>query len=355
MDRCGTMIRRKNSRKEHISHGEMCGAKDMSEQKNPKMFKTVFGGGYQKSDVNEYIESMQAEFISIEQTLKNTINHQSAELDSLRAAAAEADGAREKAEQLQCALDGTAEKLGQVSEELERMKTDCIAAEAGRATAEASAAAGREQVAALTAERDAANEALAALRAQYEQLLCEQEALKNTVSTVTAEKEQAAEAAKEAMAAMQTPTEPTLPADYESLKLKAEQYDRMSAHIGAIMLKANAGAEEVMRSAKADAEAMLARVNETLAQTRVRAQNSADHLIEDLSRSLGEISRGCRDDIAMDLEEIRAALRTLEDAVESKYEDISRKLDYTKEEMGQTADAIIQSATTPVTLPTDHA
>ena len=56
----------------------------MSEQKNAKMFRTVFGGGYQKNDVNEYIESMQAQFVSVEQTLKNTINHQRAELDDLR-------------------------------------------------------------------------------------------------------------------------------------------------------------------------------------------------------------------------------------------------------------------------------
>ena len=55
----------------------------MSEQKNAKMFKTVFGGGYQKSDVNAYIESMQAQFQSVEQTLKNTINHQRSELDDL--------------------------------------------------------------------------------------------------------------------------------------------------------------------------------------------------------------------------------------------------------------------------------
>ena len=38
----------------------------MSEKKNRGGFKTVFGGGYQKSDVNAYIETMQAQFYSIE-------------------------------------------------------------------------------------------------------------------------------------------------------------------------------------------------------------------------------------------------------------------------------------------------
>ena len=136
-------------------------------------------------------------------------------------------------------------------------------------------------------------------------------------------------------------------AEYEALKLKAEQYDRMSAHIGAIMLKANAGAEDILSRAKTDADAMVAEVNGALAETRTRAQTAADTLIADVGRSLGEISRSCREDIAMDLEELRTALRTLEDTVSSKYADISRKLDYAKEEMEQTSGAIIRAATEP--------
>ncbi len=311
----------------------------MSEQKNPKMFRTVFGGGYQKSDVNAYIETMQAQFQSVEQTLKNTINHQRAELDDLRRQSDEATAAKEAAEQLQSALDGAAEKLGQVSAELESCKVTCIAAESARATAEASLLAAKEELAAVTAERDAAQKALADLRAQYEQLTAEKQAPSEPCADC-------AEAVPQAVAAV--------PADdYESLKLKAEQYDRMSAHIGAVMLKANAGAEEVMNRARADADAMIADVNRTLSETKERALVSADHLIADVSRSLSEISRGCREEIILDLDELRVALRTLESAVESKYADINRKLDYTKEEMEQTAGAIIRSATAPVVLKTE--
>ena len=307
----------------------------MSEQKNAKMFRTVFGGGYQKSDVNAYIESMQAQFQSVEQTLKNTINHQRTELDDLRRQVDAAVEAKETTEQLQAALDGTTEKLGQVTEELEACKVTCISAEAARATAEASLAAAKAEAAALTADRDAAKEELAALRAQYEQLL--------------AEKQTCEEQCSEAMAAA-ADTETVLPDDYESLKLKAEQYDRMSAHIGAIMLKANADAEDTMKHAKAEADAMVADVNRTLSETRERSQSNADHLIADISKSLAEISRGCREEIVLDLDDLRAALRTLETVVENKYADINRKLDYTKEEMEQAAGAIIQSATAPVVL-----
>ena len=336
----------KYCRKEHIPRGGVQ-VIPMSEDKNPKMFKTVFGGGYQKSDVNEYIESMLAQFQSIEQTLKNTINHQRAELDGMRAMADGAAEARETAEELRMKLEAAETDLKNVREELQtareeadRFKTDCIAAEATRATAEAAAAAGKDTIAALTEERDAANTALSQLRTQYDALLSECQTQKEAAS--------ASEPIPEPIAA-----EPSLPADYEALKLKAEQYDRMSAHIGAIMLKANAGAEDVMKSARADADAMIARVNNMLNETKVRAENSADHLIEDISRSLSEISRECKDEISLDLEELRAALRTLESAAAGKYADINRKLDYAKDEMEQTAGAIIRAATTPVSFPTD--
>ncbi len=296
----------------------------MSEQKKAKSFRTVFGGGYQKSDVNEYIESMQAQFVSVEQTLKNTINHQRAELDDLRRQNDEMTAAQEVMDVSASELEIARAELETVRAELEAMKVSCITAEAGKATAEASLAAAREEIANLTAALDAAKQAS-----------------EEVTATETAQPE-----------SVEPITETVLPADYEELKLKAEQYDRMSAHIGAIMLKANAGAEDVMKCAKAEADAMIAEVNRALQEKRVSAQSGADHLIGDISKSLSEISRGCREEIALDLEELRVALRTLESVVESKYADINRKLDYTKEEMEQTAGAIIRSATTPVTLPT---
>ena len=317
----------------------------MSEQKNAKKFRTVFGGGYQKSDVNEYIETMQAQFDSVEQTLKNTINHQRAELDDLRRQNDEVVTAKESAEQLRASLDISSAacetvrtELDGVRAELEAMKVSCIAAEAGKATAEAALAAAKEEITALTAERDAAKDDLVSLRAQMDAVpaVCQ-----------TQDEECSAEPTPPVTA------ETVLPADYEELKLKAEQYDRMSAHIGAIMLKANAGAEDVMNRAKAEADAMIAEVNGALQEKRVSAQSGADLLIADISKSLSEISRGCREEIVLDLDELRVALRTLESVVETKSADINRRLDYTKEEMEQTAGAIIRSATSPAVLPTE--
>lgn len=330
----------------------------MSEKKNQNGFKTVFGGGYQKSDVNAYIETMQAQFYSIEQTLKNTINHQRAELDVLRAQTDGAESLREEAESLRCALSAAETALAQTQEELESCKAACIAAEASKTTAEAALTACKEEMdetqavlAVLRGESAALREENAALREEGAALRRENEAMTERVQTAQAEQVQA-EAAEVLPAEAVTNTDlPT--AEYEALKLKAEQYDRMSAHIGAIMLKANAGAEDVLSRAKEEAEVWLSEINRSLDDTRMRAQETADRLIGDVGKSLGEISRGCRDEIVVDLEELRSALRTVETLLESKYADINRKLDFTKEEMEQTAGAIIRSATMPVSLPSD--
>ncbi len=315
----------------------------MSEKKNRGGFKTVFGGGYQKSDVNAYIETMQAQFYSIEQTLKNTINHQRAELDALRAQTDGAEELREEAEEMRAALAASETACSEAQTALEQSRAACIAAEAGRATAEAALASCREELA-------AAQNALDALRAELDTAKAAAAAAE---AAAKAEAEAAAETAADAdIPPAEEPEEAAVPmAEYEALKLKAEQYDRMSAHIGAIMLKANAGAEDVLNRARADADAWLAEINHSLDETRTRAQDTADRLIGDVGRSLAEISRGCRDEIVVDLEELRSALRTLQNTLESKYADINRKLDFTKDEMEQTASAIIRSATMPAVLP----
>ncbi len=322
----------------------------MSEKKNRGGFKTVFGGGYQRDDVNAYIETMQAQFYSIEQTLKNTINHQRAELDALRAQTDGAEELREEAEELRLALAADEQTLAETQTALEQSRAACIAAEAGRATAEAALACCREELA-------AAQNALDALRAELDTAKAAAtaaEAAAKAEAKAAAEAETAAAAAEAGadIPPAEEPEEAAVPtAEYEALKLKAEQYDRMSAHIGAIMLKANAGAEDVLNRARADADAWLAEINHSLDETRTRAQDTADRLIGDVGRSLAEISRGCRDEIVVDLEELRSALRTLQNTLDAKYADINRKLDFTKDEMEQTASAIIRSATMPAVLP----
>jgi len=320
----------------------------MSDKNTARKFRSAFGGGYQKNDVNEYIESMQAEFSSIEQTLKGTINHQREELDALRAAAAEAEEAKATAQQLQEQLAETAAAMAECRTQMQTQAVSLLEAQEAQHTAEAALAASRAQAEAVCAERDDIRAEAEGLREALATAEAEKQALQTRIKEIEdAEQLAAACECAEPDTPQPVENETVVPADYEALKLKAEQYDRMSAHVGAIMLKANANAEEVLGRAKAEAQAMLTGVNAELAETRTRAQNAAEHLIEDVSGQLAEISRGCRDEISVDLEDLRGALNTLVGTVENKYREINQKLDYAKEEMEHTAAAAIRTATAP--------
>ncbi len=273
-------------------------------------FRSTLGGGYKKEDVNAYIAAMQAEFTGIEETLKNTINHQKEELDVLR-------GDIASTVDLRASLD---------------------------------AAAARCEL--LASERDAANEALQAEQQAHAAAVA---AMADTALKLKETEERLAEAearlvAQAAMGAVMQIEDAgapaiTYPEDYEALKLKAEQYDRMSAHVGAIMLKANANAEDLMQKARVEAETMLSGVNAELSEARVKAQGAADTIIADIHNCVSDINTTCREDIAIDLDEIRSALTAMMDTVGEKYAEIEKKLSFAKDEMNNAAKELINRNT----------
>lgn len=340
---------------------------------NEVKFRQTFGGGYKKEDVNDYIASLQAQFTGIEETLKNTINRQKEELDALRAQAAETDTLREQLEQLQTTLNDTEKALTACKEELCDEQTSRSLTEKDCVEAVQRAAAAEEREKTLAEELDTLRDRCNALDDENTTLTAQLQALKTEIELAKAEEERPAEAvgtvtdaeqdtetdAEDTDAAAEKPSseasapiepETVYPADYEALKLKAEQYDRMSAHVGAIMLKANANAEELVQRARSEAETMLSGVNAELAATRSRAQSEADSLIDGVHARIADISTSCNEDILVDLEEIRSALQTMMEAVQSKCTEIDKKIAYAKEEMDTTAKAIINRATTPRVL-----
>ncbi|MGM9625851.1 MAG: hypothetical protein ACI3XM_09105 [Eubacteriales bacterium] len=338
---------------------------------NEIKFRQTFGGGYKKEDVNDYIASLQAQFTGIEETLKNTINHQKEELDALRAQAAETDTLREQLEQLQSSLNDTEKALASCKEALCDEQTSRSLTEKDCVEAEQRALAAEEREKTLAEELDTLRDRCNTLDDENSTLTAQLQALKTEIELAKAEEvlqtesaEMSADAAKDAPNSagntdtaaenerLTVPAEPetVYPADYEALKLKAEQYDRMSAHVGAIMLKANANAEELVQRARAEAETMLSGVNAELAATRSRAQSEADSLIDGVHTRMADISTSCNEDILVDLEEIRSALQTMMEAVQTKCTEIDKKIAYAKEEMDTTAKAIINRATTPRVL-----
>ncbi len=286
----------------------------MSDMRIEMKFRSTLGGGYKKEDVNEYIANMQAEFNGIEETLKTTINHQKAELDALRATV----------------------------EDAESRQTDLANATQAREAAEAACETLRARCAALDDENTALCAQLQALRTEAELAKAEE-----TADAPMADGADGKAASAEEMAAVSISEKETVfPEDYEALKLKAEQYDRMSAHVGEIMLKANANAEEVVQKARKEAETLLAGVNAELIATRARAQNAADTLIDDVVRCVGEVSHTAKDALLADMEDLRARLCAMTEEIVGASTEIDRKIVLTKEQMQNAADGIIRDATT---------
>ncbi len=270
-------------------------------------FRSTLGGGYKKEDVNAYIASMQAEFTGIEETLKHTIDHQKQEMDEMRTGAAEAQSLRE-------ALDAVTEQRDALVGELAELKNSLLAEKQAHA----------EVVSKLSdavAKQTAAEAQCAEMKEQAESTAAAEPATADAAPAVT------------------------YPEDYEALKLKAEQYDRMSSHVGAIMLKANANAEDLVQRAREEAETMLSGVNAELSEARSKAQTAADTIIDGIHNRVADISGSCHDDILVDLEEIRLALTTMMDAVQDKYTEIEKKIGYAKDEMNAAAKEIINRNT----------
>ncbi len=319
------------------------------QNKNGKKFRVVFGGGYRKSDVNAYIETMQAQFTGIEETLKGTINHQKEELETAKEASRQCEEAQERVQTLEATLASLQTELAECKQQLETETQTRIESE------DAANAAKMGLFSAETERADLQTE-LEVMRARCEELDRENSVLRAELEVIRTNKEIAA--AEEIVG-----TENTLPADYEELKQKAAQYDRMSLDVGAIMLRANSGAgdvltranneaQQILQTAKFKAEAMLAGVNAELLAARARAQSEVGVLIGGMQEKMTNIQTSCHDDILSDMDDVRAALVEWKKTVDAKYTEIGKKLDNARGEMECAAKSEIKRATAPRILKT---
>jgi len=320
---------------------------DKKQNKNGKKFRVVFGGGYRKSDVNAYIETMQAQFSGIEETLKGTINHQKEELETAKEASSQYEEALSRVQTLE-------ETLACLQRELEECRQQLVTETQARIEAEDAANAAKAALSSVETERGELQTELEVMHARCEELDRENSVLRAELEVIRTNEEIAA--AGEILC-----SENTLPADYEELKQKAAQYDRMSLDVGAIMLQANSGAEgvlnranteaqQILQSAKAKAEEMLAGVNAELLAARVRAQSEVGVLIGSMQQKMSNIQTSCHDEILSDMDDVRAALIEWKKTVDAKYTEIGKKLDYARGEMECAAKTEIKRATAPRAL-----
>ena len=201
----------------------------VKDQKQGKKFRTVFGGGYNKDDVNEYIESMQAQFESIEETLKSTINHQKTQLDQARA-----ENVNGKALE---------EELAVVKDQLTDTAAARIAAEEEKADAEKTLEALRDDLDGMKAEREEAlekaaraSEELSALQTALAEAKDEAEKQRTAAETADA----AAKTADQAAAALAQ----KLSAAEEALASRTEEQNLADSERAAVTAERAAAAAE---------------------------------------------------------------------------------------------------------------
>ncbi len=305
----------------------------MTKNASGKRFRATFGGGYKKEDVNAYIEEIQADFTSVEATLKGQIDRQSAQIKAAEEAAATA-----KAE---------LETLSARITALEAENAQYAAEKAGYEAAMDTLYTLRTENEVLTSENTALVEKQQTLAAEYLSLQTESQGEKERLAALLSEKEAALEVYRtKATDAEAKAAEWSDVAEKELsvLRDKAAAYDRMSAEFGATMLRANENAEAIVRSAEAEAEGMLKTLNTEIAAAKNRAQVASEGLIGTLDGRLRKINADCRDDIIVELEDLRSSVGSMLAAMKSKYAGIGARIDYAKTEMQSERDRVLRGS-----------
>ena len=226
----------------------------MNETKNtPMSFRTSLSG-YNKEDVNRYIQQMNFQFTRSEDMKNAELNHLCTELDACRQAGQEAPALKEEIEKLKASLENAECELAAAKEEAEKK-----AKEAEEFSAKLEAL--NEENAALVESMLADSEAqLEALKAENAALKAENESLKNRPEC--GDREQ-----------------------------KAQRYEKMSCQLGDILLSANADADRIRETAQENAD-----------EIRTNAEKEAAELVEKTNEKLQE-------EIAEAGERLRAAYR----------------------------------------------
>lgn len=290
----------------------------MKKHTSGKRFRATLGGGYKKEDVNAYIEEIQAEFTSVEATLKGQIDRQCAQVKAAEEATAAAKAEIDALNERIAALEAEQIKHIAVSAELSSLRTEYDDLRMENAT--------------LTSENTALVEKHQMLAAQYLALQGEAQTEKERLTAQLFEKDAVIAEGADAK-------------DLAELREKAAAFDRLSADFGVIMLRANESAEAILRSAKQEADEMLRSVNAEISAAKTRAEAASEGIIGTLDGRLRKINADCRDDILAELEDLRSSVSTMLAAMKAKYADIGARIDHAKTEMQSESDRVLRSST----------
>lgn len=287
---------------------------------NGKMFRTAMGG-FNKDDVNRYILEMDRKHKEKTENLEKDLEAKAKECDFLSAKIEEMKGAEaEKNSRLSeleeelarlkeenRVLTESKDELGKKGEFF-KIQTETLDKELSRERDEKNTL--NERIAALTEESHAKD---AQIKQNAEKYAADIETLRSAYEN---EIRQAKDAAK---------------LD-EGAAYKLDMYDRISSQIGDILINANRSSDEIITSARNEAEKLLNQTNADAAENAKRMQDgihacavsTAHELKNDFSTNVGS----CISEIRTCISDIQYETDALMSFLKRKQEEINERLDF---------------------------
>ncbi|MCQ2426536.1 MAG: hypothetical protein MJ070_10390 [Lachnospiraceae bacterium] len=267
-------------------------------RKIPMSFRTSLSG-YNKDDVNRYIQQMNFQFTRAEEMKNAELERLCKELENCRQAGQELPALKEENERLQTAFENARVELAVAKEEADRKKEEaealslqCEAAKAEKtvlleAAKEESAAqldALKSEEAILLADKDSR---IAALEAEIEALKAENEALKNSAGS--GDREQ-----------------------------KAQRYEKMSCQLGDILLSANADADRIRETAQENADEIRAKAEKEAAELVEKTNEKLQNEITEAGERLRTAYRSASADCERIIAGLKDSLASADSAMEAR-------------------------------------
>lgn len=267
-------------------------------KKTPMSFRTSLSG-YNKDDVNRYIQQMNFQFTRSEEMKNAELERLCKELENCRQAGQELSALKEENDRLQAAFENA------------RVEAAAAKEETGRKAAEAEALS--VQLEAAKAETAAQLEGAKAVTA------AQLDALKSEEAILLADKDSR-------IAALEAEIE-ALKAENESLKnrpecgdreQKAQRYEKMSCQLGDILLSANADADHIRETAQVNADEIRSNAEKEAADLVEKTNEKLQNEISEAGERLRAAYRSATADCERIIEGLKESIAAADSAMEAR-------------------------------------
>lgn len=321
---------------------------------NTKKFRNAMGG-YNKEDVNAFIQETDLANREKQDALQNELDilttEQGTWLSEKEQLQAEMAKLKAAVEEQQQQLETQTETIRCLQQQVEEKETTLAANMAANMAEKAKLAEQVEQQAKTIPEIQGKLAMAEAACAEAEKALAATKAEAETV--LTAEKERAAKEIDRIKAAYLE--------EEDGAGYKIRMYDRISGQIGDILLGANRDADDILRSAKEEAERLRTETADTLAQERSAVQaeleqlqadtkaeavcvrkklsETAGTLLADISGEMHLNIENCLKELSTCMTEVESDTETLFQTMQRRYQEMNERIQYYQSCMQEHIDA----------------